>query len=399
MEAGLGRRFWALWAARTSSAAGDGLYNVALPLLAAALTHRPLAVAGVALAGRLPWLLVALPAGAHADRADRRRIMRGADLARAATVAVLAALVATATVTIWWLYGLAVLLGAADACFNAAGSAVVAEVVEPDDLARAHGLLYTGDTAASQSVGPAVGGALSSAARAVPFAADAASFAASAVLLAGLGRSPTRPLPDGRPAGTLLGDVHAGLAWYRRSAPLRLVTAVVAGLAFSQAMVSAILVLFAEERLHLGGAGFGLFVGATSVGNVAGGLLAGRAVRCLGVARVVLAAMVLSGAGYLAASQVSSPYAAGAFLALEAVAVVAGSVATVAFRQRITPPEMQGRAATIWRTAVWGAIPLGALAGGVLATVSSIAAPLAAAGVIQWVLAVVSARPLLRLVR
>ncbi len=379
---------------------GDGLYNVALPLLAAALTRRPLAVAAVALAGRLPWLVAALPAGAYADRADRRRIMRWADVIRAATVAGLAALVATGTVTIWWVYALVVVLGFADAAFTAASSAVVTELVAAEDLPRAHGLLYTGDTAGAQSLGPAVGGALWSAARSVPFAADAVSFAASATLLLGLGRAP-RPAcdPPGPPRSRLTEDVRDGLAWYRRSRPLMLITAVVAVLAFCQAMVSAILVLYAEERLHLGGLGFGLFVGATSLGNVAGGLLAARVVRRLGVAGVVIVATAISGGGYLAASTVTSPYAAGVFLAVEALAVVLGNVATTSFRQRLTPAHLQGRVATIWRSAVWSAIPLGALAGGAVAGAVSISTPLEVAGLLQLALVLVAARPLLRVVR
>jgi len=43
---------------------GDGIRKAALPLLVAALTADPVAVAGVTVAGRLPWLLFGLFAGA-----------------------------------------------------------------------------------------------------------------------------------------------------------------------------------------------------------------------------------------------------------------------------------------------------------------------------------------------
>ncbi|HET6794616.1 MAG TPA: MFS transporter, partial [Acidimicrobiales bacterium] len=70
----LGRPFWAVWTAATVSGIGDGLLLVALPLLAAAVTRDPRAVAGVAAAQRLPWLL-GVVGGAIADRTDRRRLV------------------------------------------------------------------------------------------------------------------------------------------------------------------------------------------------------------------------------------------------------------------------------------------------------------------------------------
>jgi Transmembrane secretion effector len=51
----LGRAFTQLWTASTVSSVGDGVQNVALPLLAASLTRDPLAVAAVTSAEFLPW--------------------------------------------------------------------------------------------------------------------------------------------------------------------------------------------------------------------------------------------------------------------------------------------------------------------------------------------------------
>src|ERR671920_333341 len=71
----LGRPFWQLWSASSLSNLADGLVKVALPLIAVTLTDSPGMVAGVTLAVTLPWLLFALPAGALADRLDRRIAM------------------------------------------------------------------------------------------------------------------------------------------------------------------------------------------------------------------------------------------------------------------------------------------------------------------------------------
>src|SRR5215218_9753815 len=83
----LGLPFWQLWSAATLSNLADGLVKIALPLVAATLTDSPALVAGVTLAVTLPWLLFALPAGALADRVDRRAAMLTANVIRAAAVA------------------------------------------------------------------------------------------------------------------------------------------------------------------------------------------------------------------------------------------------------------------------------------------------------------------------
>jgi MFS family permease len=85
----LGRSFRWLLASSVISNVGDGIALAAGPLLVASLTRDPLLVSMTLLAQQLPNLLFGLPAGAIADRFDRRRIIAGVNLARAAVLAVL----------------------------------------------------------------------------------------------------------------------------------------------------------------------------------------------------------------------------------------------------------------------------------------------------------------------
>lgn len=370
------------------------MFSVAVPLLATTLTRQPLQIAGVTFAGRVPWLMLALPAGAIADRTDRRRLMMAADIVRAAVLMIVIILVATHRMDMAFLYCLVLALGMCDPFFTAANQATLPDLVGDDLLARANGLLYVGGSAAEQSLGPALGGALFSFAHAVPFVGDAASFAASGLLLSGLPHTNQEVPVTAKPR--LWADIRSGFDWYRQSRPLCALTGVVAVLALSQGMVTGILVLFALERLHLGGTGYGAFIAVSALGNVAGGLIADRMVRRLGTATVLVVGSALAGVSYLVTSAMASPFAAAALLSLEAVAVVLGNVAAISFRQGVTPPHLQGRVTTIWRTVIWGAIPLGALAGGGIAAVAGVRAPLAVAGGIQLLLAPVAARSLRR---
>src|SRR5215218_10499043 len=86
--------YWRLWTASGVSNLGDGVFLVALPLLAARLTRDAVAISLVATAAALPWLVASLPIGALIDRSDRKRIMVRTDTVRAIVVGALAVIVA-----------------------------------------------------------------------------------------------------------------------------------------------------------------------------------------------------------------------------------------------------------------------------------------------------------------
>src|SRR6202020_821749 len=76
------RDYMLVWAGQGVSELGSQISTVAYPLLVLALTHSPAKAGVVGLARWLPLALFALPAGALADRFDRKRLMIGADVVR-----------------------------------------------------------------------------------------------------------------------------------------------------------------------------------------------------------------------------------------------------------------------------------------------------------------------------
>src|SRR5437899_10233670 len=115
--AALGSRFWKLWTATVVSSLGDGLYRVALPLIAAAYTRDALLVSLVSVCLYLPWLLFALPAGAYADRTDRRRLVIVSQGLRFTVLILFAVAVMLKMDTFWLLCLLALLLGGGEVLF------------------------------------------------------------------------------------------------------------------------------------------------------------------------------------------------------------------------------------------------------------------------------------------
>lgn len=134
------RNFRLLFTAGALTNLGDGVLVLAVPWLAALMTRDAVAIAAVAAAARLPWLLFALPAGVIIDRSDRRKLIARADLMRAGIVLaiLLLALGDPAPGAIWALAGLAFLLGSAEVLRDNAAQTILPALVDPDDLEAAN---------------------------------------------------------------------------------------------------------------------------------------------------------------------------------------------------------------------------------------------------------------------
>ena len=385
---GLGTRYWQLAGATLASSVGDGLAIVAFPLLAASLTADPRLIAGVAAVQRLPWLVCSIPAGALADRCDRRRLLAVVETARMAILLLLGVAVATHTHSLLLIYVAAFSLGALETAFSGAAQAALPSLVPPEQLTKANGYLLSAQMGGEQFAGPAVGGLVFAAAAALPFVVDGVSFAASAALLY---LAIPRRSPDStrsRPVTTLRSDMATGLRWFVRHPLLRVLAATVAGLAFCQAMGMAVLVLYALQVLHLSKAGFGLFLAAGAIGNVAAGLVAHRLHARVGACKLLVAAGAVTAASYLLiGSTAVFPVALVACL-VEALAVGVGNVVTVSLRQSVIPADMLARVCNIFRLCIYGAVPLGALAGGLIAHAADSRQPFIVAGLLQAVLVV-----------
>jgi len=69
---------------------GDGIRQVALPLLVVSMTRHPIAVSGLTAVSFLPWVLLGLPIGAYVDQGRPLAVAVGANLGRAVLLGLLA---------------------------------------------------------------------------------------------------------------------------------------------------------------------------------------------------------------------------------------------------------------------------------------------------------------------
>jgi predicted MFS family arabinose efflux permease len=268
-------------------------------------------------------------------------------------------------------------------------------MVDPADLPRANGHLSSAEWSGEQFAGPAIGGLAFAVARWVPFVADAVSFLGATVLV-------RDALPDNltEPAQRSFGqDVRFGLQWFARHRMLRLLALVIASMAFCQAMVLSELALYGTHQLHLSRAAYGLFFAAISSGNVVGALLASRVHAALGPTPCIVIAAFVSGGSYVALGAAVTLAVAVPVLFLEGVAVAVGNVTIVSLRQQVVPNELLGRVGSSFRMLIFGMVPVGALAGGLVASGTGVPDAFVIAGALQLAVLVLTARRLVTRIR
>ena len=362
-----------LLAALAVSGAGDWLYNVALLALVYDRTHAAAWVAVTTAARVLPIVVIGPFGGIVADRYDRRTIMIASDLIRAAAMVALA-LVTAAGLPIVLAPVLAALATAAAAPYPPCVAVATPHLVGSGDLAAANALRSTIGSVCIV-VGPAIGGLLLLVASpALAFVVNATTFAASAVLVAGMHvgawsrPSAAKEGPDGEPGseGRLV-SLLAGLTALRRSPmALRLVGAdltcsVVYG-------AQTVMLLLVSRSLGQGSAGYGWLLTGCGLGGIVGAAIGGRMAADRTSARrsrlAVPIALVVVAITLPALALVGSLAAAVVLTAVGGAGAIAVEVMTDTGLQRLLDPDVLGRAYGFSLPAALGGIVIGSLAAG-----------------------------------
>lgn len=385
------RDFLLLQAGQLLSSTGSSFTSVAYPLLVLSLTHSPAKAGLVAFARALPIPLLGFPAGAVADRWDRRRIMLASDAVRAAAIGALAAVVVTDPVY-WAIAAVAVVEGSGDAFFSASQNGAIRNVVPQEQLAAAVGV-QTGRAAVVGIVGPPAGGALFGLARGLPFVADAVSYACSFAALMAM-RTPFQQ-PRTRSSLRLRAQLAEGFRflWHQ---PFLRTTSFLYGVGnFTIPGILFVLVVAARRDGFSGGAIGGLLAAFSCF--VLLGSLASGAVRRRVSPRAIILAEQYTGLATIAFLVWPNALVLAAAILPQAFVLPITDTIVVSRRLTITPDHLIGRVEAVRTTIARTAAPLGPLVGGVLVSAVSARAAIALFAVFGFVLVVwATASPALR---
>ncbi len=267
------RDYMLLWGGELLSELGSQMSTVAYPLLVLALTKSPAEAGVVGFAQWLPWAVFALPAGALADRFDRKRLMVVCDAIRAiAAASIVGALFVghppfLQIAVVAFLDG--TLLVTSYVCERGALRQVVPSDQLQDAVAQNEARTFTGNIA-----GPPLGGVLFSLSRFLPFAADTISFLCSISALS-LTRSSFQPAgPRGqRPARR--SELADGFRWLWRH-PFFRAASLLFGAANPVFTGVYLLAILLAKRHGAAPAAVGAMLAVAGTGGVLGALAAPR---------------------------------------------------------------------------------------------------------------------------
>ncbi|MEV6600790.1 MFS transporter [Actinoplanes sp. NPDC051346] len=363
------RVFRRYWSAHVVSLVGDQISLIAIPLLAVLTIGAGAAEMGyLTAAALLPNLLFSLLAGAWVDRrAYKRKVMIGADLGRAALLAVVPVLAFAGVLHLWHLCVLAFAIGTLTVCYEVADGSLFASVVRRPDYIAANSLT-NGARAMSYVAGPSVGGVLVQVLTA-PFAlvADVLSYLGSALLLTRI--SPPEHVGSASEGGGL--RIGSGLTFIIRSAVLRQLLLGVTVINLFNYIFDALLILYVTTELGISPGLIGALIGIASIGGLTGAAIATPLTRRFGVGPVVLL-------GYVAfplplvlipLADGPQPVVIGMLFAAEflsSLGVVILDIGVGSLQTAATPVSRLSLVKGAQRTVNYGVRPIGALLGGLL---------------------------------
>lgn len=394
--------FRLLFAGSAISAIGDQFTLVALPWLVLKLTGDPAALGLVLAAMALPRAVFMLIGGAVVDRMSPRRVLLVARAVNALLVTLLALLVLAGAIQLWMIYAIALGIGLSTAFTYPAASAILPQLVSPQQLQPANAL-FMGMRQLSMLVGPVIAGlVIHAGARGeqgarfadasglgLAFAIDAASFLFSlgSLLL-------IRIHGDHHPkqvVGGVLANVGTGIRTIWADLPLRafiLYAALVS--VFVGGPVQVGLPVLANTRLDLGAASLGILMTANAGGMLLGSALSGVATRRVKGRLGLLVLTIDSVVGLALAALALVHSTVGGAVLLAATGALGGiaQIAIFSWIQRRVAPEMMGRTMSVLMFTFMGLGPLSAAVAGALLKVISLPGLFAGAGLLLSVIAV-----------
>ena len=397
---GLGRRFAAFQGGVLSSDAADGLYRFAVPLLALTVTRSPSAVALVATATRLPWLLFGLPGGVLVDRYGPAAVMRWAGAVRTLLVLALMVTAWRDLLTVPVLGAGAVLVGTAGVLSDLAAQSWTPRLVPDEQLTRANSRIQSIQITMGQLFGPSLGGFLVQLGAFVPLLIATVGYLVSsltAVLVPRMRGTPQtakatdpRPRRQGRGAASAFRELREGLVHFARRRDVGRLAALGAVQNFAFAAMITLLPLWVVRPgpLAQSAAVLGLTVTGVALGGLAAGACGPRLIARTGPGAVLRVAAPLTGLG-LALVAVPHLGAVVAGLVLYGTTVTLGNLVVVSYRQKTIPPELFGRVNAAYRWICWGAMPLGTAAAGVLSSWLGLSTAFALVGATAFLAALV----------
>jgi DHA3 family macrolide efflux protein-like MFS transporter len=352
--------FRLLWFATLGSGIGTWMATIALAQDVKNRTDSTWWVSGMWIAVFLPSVVVGLTAGPLIDRLSRKRLLIGADLARMGVFVTLPFVTNAAEIIV-----LAAVVGVGNSFFRPAVLAGVPNLVADEDLAHGTALLQATDWAAA-TAGPLIGGILTStSAPHLVYWINAATFLFSAIMvfqIPAMFLHSRQAISRGH-----WRDIADGLGAFKRSPPMRTVLFALGIAQLAIGLVNTSEIFLAEDALHRGPFGWGLFWSASGLGLVIGSLAVGSILEGRNELAVYPLAYLPWAAGILGAAIAPNIWVGAFAMAVNGFGNGLAFPISVLIIQRHTSDLVRGRAFTVIISAHNALLGIGIVSAGGLA--------------------------------
>jgi predicted MFS family arabinose efflux permease len=289
--------------------------------------------------------------------------------------------VAIGAVNIAVVLGSLFVLASAETFADVASGSLLPRIVPREHLGTANARLQGAFLLTNQLLAPPIGAFLFVVGMALPFAADAASFALGALLVTRVVTSRAGDAAGAKeeapaPARTSLrGEMVDGLRWLLAHAPMRTLALTIVAFNVTFGAAFGVLVLYARDRLGMDAVGFGLLTTATAIGGLLGTAAYGRLERRFALGDIMRAGLLIETATHLVLALTTVPaIAMVTMVAFGAHGFIWATTATT-IRQRAVPDALLGRITGVYTVGIYGGIVVGTPIGGLLARQLGITAP------------------------
>ncbi|MFI5271748.1 MAG: MFS transporter [Ktedonobacterales bacterium] len=362
--AGLAQRpFALLWAGRSISALGDGIYLMALAWWVLETTGSAAANGIILICATLPTLLLLLLGGVVVDRLPRRTLLLLSDVLRGLLVSVIAVLAGHHLLAFWHLALLSAAFGIVQAFFGPAYTSIIPEITPREALASANALASL-SRQATGILGPALGGLLVAlGGTPAAFALDGLSFLLSAACIIAMPALPVVAPKRGTTAhlasASVLGEVRDGLRtvlW----APWLWITIAIAGISnvTLSGPLEAVLPLLVRERLGGSVGAYAALNALDAVGAVMAAVALGQVVRLRHRGPLTYGAWLVAAAALLLMGLPVGLAGVGVAMALCGAALATLNLTWAHTLQELVPPDRLGRVASIDALGSYALLPV-----------------------------------------
>ena len=371
------RNFLWLLGGGALSMLGDQFTLLALPWLVLKMTGDTLVVGTVLAVASLPRAIFMLVGGALVDRSSPKKVLLVTKYINALLLGALALMVYQGALSVWSVHVMALLIGLTSAFSFPAGSSILPQVVAPELLQPANGLLM-GVRQIGMLLGPSIAGLLiaafgdasggigsDAAGVAVAFLVDCLSFLISAWTLSHVMlRDIEKPANNGEGVLRSIGQAMKAIWQDRLLRALLLYYGATAFMIGGPLQVA--LPALAERNLSQGAEAYGSLMAAHGAGALIGMAISGARpnwkVGSLGT--TILCVDAVAGLLFLPFGHIDALWQG--MLLIAPLGVLAGFIQVVSFSwmQRRVPPAMIGRAMSVFMFIFMGLSPLSGPAAG-----------------------------------